>query len=82
MVSEPTNSQRSSMVAINPAAFEIMSNVTQLGSIKLEGPNYFGWFAQFQPILCGYELQGLLDGRTHVPQNSSPMQLVMLKFQI
>jgi len=40
----------------------LMPNVTQLGSIKLEGPNYLRWVAQFQPILCGYDLQGLLDG--------------------
>jgi hypothetical protein len=44
-----------------------MPNVTQLGSIKLEGPNYLGWVAQFQPILCGYELQGLLDGSDACP---------------
>jgi hypothetical protein len=62
MVSEPTNSQRFSMAVVNPAALELMPNVTQLGSIKLEGPNHLGWVAQFQPILCGYYLQGLLDG--------------------
>jgi len=66
MVSEPTNSQRSSMAAA-PTTSDLMPNVTQLGSIKLEGPNYLGWVAQFQPILCGYELQGLLDGSDPCP---------------
>jgi len=60
MVSEPTNSQRSSMATVTPptaaapTTSDLMPNVTQLGSIKLEGPNYLGWVAQFQPILCGY----------------------------
>lgn len=45
----------------------LMPNVTQLGSIKLERSNYLGWVAQFQPILCGYELQGLLDGSDPCP---------------
>jgi hypothetical protein len=45
----------------------LMHNVTQLSCIKLEGPNYLGWVAQFQPILCGYELQGLLDGTEPCP---------------
>jgi len=61
MVSEPTNSQRSPMANTNTAETNFLPNVTQLGSIKLEGPNYLGWVAQFQPILCGYDLQGLLD---------------------
>jgi hypothetical protein len=55
------------MAAVNSAASELMPNVTQLGSIKLEGPNYLGWVAQFQPILCGYELPGLLDGSDPCP---------------
>jgi hypothetical protein len=70
MVSEPTNSQRSSMANTNAAPAEtnpLMPNVTQLSCIKLEGPNYLGWVAQFQPILCGYELQGLLDGTEPCP---------------
>ncbi len=67
MVSEPTNSQRFSMANTNTAETNFLPNVTQLGSIKLEGPNYLGWVAQFQPILCGYELQGLLDGTEPCP---------------
>jgi hypothetical protein len=67
MLSEPLNSQRSSMANPNPAAPEFIPNVTQLGNIKLEGPNYLGWVAQFQPILCGYDLQGLLDGSEPCP---------------
>jgi hypothetical protein len=54
----------------NSAAAEInplMPNVTQLGGIKLEGPNCLWWVAQFQPILCGYDLQGLLDGTDPCP---------------
>jgi hypothetical protein len=46
---------------------DLIPNVTQLGSIKLKGPDYLGWVAQFQPILCGYELQGLLDGSDPCP---------------
>jgi hypothetical protein len=70
MVSEPPKSQRLFMANPNSAAAEInpmMPNVTQLGGIKLEGPNYLGWVAQFQPILCGYDLQGLLDGTDPCP---------------
>jgi hypothetical protein len=54
-------------MAAAPTTSDLMPNVTQLGSIKLEGPNYLGWVAQFQPILCGYELQGLLDGSDPCP---------------
>jgi hypothetical protein len=70
MVSEPTNSQRSSMANTNDAPAKtnpLMPNVTQVNGIKLEGPYYLGWVAQFQPILCGYELQGLLDGTKPCP---------------
>jgi hypothetical protein len=45
MVSEPTNSQRFSMANTNTAETNFLPNVTQLGSIKLEGPNYLGWVA-------------------------------------
>jgi hypothetical protein len=66
------NNQYSSMATVTPTAAtsttsDLMPNVTQLGIIKLEGPNYLGWVAQFQPILCGYELQGLLDGSNPCP---------------
>jgi len=71
MVSEPTNNQRFSMAAINLVAPEPMPNVTQLGSIKLEEPNYLEWVAQFQLIQCGYDLQGLLGGT-----NSCPPKLI------
>jgi hypothetical protein len=67
MVSEPLSSQRSSMANPNPTTPKFMPNVTQLGSIKLEGPNYLGWVAQLQPILCGYDLQGLLYGSEPCP---------------
>jgi len=30
------------MAVVNPAALELMPNVTQLGSIKLEEPNHLG----------------------------------------
>jgi hypothetical protein len=68
MVSEPTNSECSPMANTNVAETNLLiPNVTQLGNIKQEGPNYLGWVAQFQPILCGYELQGLLDGTEPCP---------------
>jgi hypothetical protein len=71
MVSEPTNSERSSMANTNAVETNLLiPNVTQLGSIKLEGPNYLGWVAQFQPILCGYKLQGLLDGTKPCPSRT------------
>jgi hypothetical protein len=67
MVSVHLSSQHSSMANPNPATPKFMPNVTQLGSIKLEGPNYLGWVAQLQPILCGYDLQGLLYGSEPCP---------------
>jgi hypothetical protein len=33
----------------------------------LERPDFLEWVAQFQPILCGYDIQGLLDGTDHCP---------------
>jgi hypothetical protein len=42
-----------------------MPNLSQL--FKLEGPKYLAWVSQFQPNLCGNELQGLIDGIDHCP---------------
>jgi hypothetical protein len=44
------------------SALSLAPNFSQL--FKLEGPNYLGLVAQFQPILRGRanELEGLLDG--------------------
>jgi hypothetical protein len=55
----------SSVAATNPCTentspFLTMPNLSQL--FKLEGPNYLAWVSQFQPILRGNELQGLVDG--------------------
>jgi hypothetical protein len=51
----------------------VLPNITQLVGIKLEGScNYLGWVAQFQPILCGYELEGLIDGTDPCPPKLIP----------
>lgn len=42
------------------STFSNMPNFSQL--FKLEGPNYLAWVAQFQPILHGNDLQGLIKG--------------------
>ena len=35
-------------------------NFSQL--FKLEGPNYLGWVAQFQPILRANDFEGMVEG--------------------
>jgi len=60
-ISNPNNSATSS----NPptditSPLSTMPTFSQL--FKLEGPNYLAWVAQFQPILRGNDLQGLVDG--------------------
>jgi hypothetical protein len=96
MVSEPLESQRSSMayssstssqnlnhsnstssenlnqpIEISPIT-SILLSVTQLPGLKLDDSNYIGWVAQFQPILHGHDLQGLIDGTDTCPPKLIP----------
>jgi hypothetical protein len=48
----------------------IIPNFSQL--FKLEGPNYVGWVAEFQPILRGNELLGLIEGTDLCPPQFLP----------
>jgi hypothetical protein len=48
----------------------IIPNFSQL--FKLEGPNYLGWVAQFQPILRGNDFQGLIEGTDLCPPQFIP----------
>jgi hypothetical protein len=57
----------SSSTAVTPnsqtktnSTLTIIPNFSQL--FKLEDPNYLGWVAQFQPILCGNDLLELIKG--------------------
>lgn len=65
-ISNPNNSATSS----NPPT-EITSPLSTMPAcsqlFKLEGPNYLAWVAQFQPILRGNDLQGLVDGTDLCP---------------
>jgi hypothetical protein len=45
-------------------------NFSQL--FKLEGPNYLGWVAQFQPILRANDLEGMVDGTDICPSQFVP----------
>ena len=63
-------SSSSSSTSPNPqtetnSTLTIIPNFSQL--FKLEGPNYLGWVAQFQPILSGNEFQGLIEGTDLCP---------------
>jgi hypothetical protein len=49
----------------NLSTFSMLPNLSQL--FKLEGPNYLAWVSQFQPILRGNDLQGLVDGSDYCP---------------
>lgn len=50
----------------NTSPLSTMPTLSQL--FKLEGPNYLAWVSQFQPILRGNDLQGLVDGTNQCPQ--------------
>jgi hypothetical protein len=67
--SNPNSSTRTTNTttppAENPPTFSILPNLSQL--FKLEGPNYLAWVSQFQPILRGNDLQGLVDGTDCCP---------------
>jgi hypothetical protein len=74
--SNPSSSTRNSTTTIpsnastipptdNTSTFSILPNLSQL--FKLEGPNYLAWVSQFQPILRGNDLQGLVDGSDCCP---------------
>jgi hypothetical protein len=45
-------------------------NFSQL--FKLEGPNYLGWVAQFQPILRANDLEGMVEGTDICPPQLIP----------
>jgi hypothetical protein len=62
----------SSSSAISPnsqtetnSTLTIIPNFSQL--FKLEGPNYLRWVIQFQPILRGNDLLGLIEGTDLCP---------------
>ena len=79
MVSEPlqeptlksmASSSSSSVVSPNSqtetnSTLTIIPNFSQL--FKLEGPNHLGWVPQFQPILHGNDLLGLIEGTDLCP---------------
>jgi hypothetical protein len=48
----------------------LASNFSQL--FKLEGPNYLGWVAQFQPILRANDLEGMVEGTDICPPQLIP----------
>jgi hypothetical protein len=64
----------------------IIPNFSKL--FKLEGPNYLGWVAQFQPILRGNDLLGLIEGTDLCPPqfltdkgNTQTLNLAYTKWQ-
>jgi len=64
------NSSSSASSSANPptdntSPLSTMPTLSQL--FKLEGPNYLAWVSQFQPILRGNDLQGLVDGTDQCP---------------
>jgi hypothetical protein len=62
--SNPTSNPNNSATSSNPPT-DITSPLSAMPAFsqlfKLEGPNYLAWVAQFQPILRGNDLQGLVD---------------------
>jgi hypothetical protein len=66
----PITSLNNSTASSNPSTdfTSPLSNVPSFSQLfKLEGPNYLAWVAQFQPILRGNDLQGLVDGTDLCP---------------
>jgi hypothetical protein len=67
--SNPNSSTRATTIQNPPAEtsqpFSNLPNLSQL--FKLEGPNYLACISQFQPILRGNDLQGLVDGTECCP---------------
>jgi hypothetical protein len=87
MVLEPSKSRRSNQWQIPaPQTLQFPPLTIQLKQppqsyqtfpklFKLEGPNYLGWVAQFQPILRGNDLQGLIEGMIYALLSSSQVKL-------
>jgi hypothetical protein len=66
MANSSSSASSSNLPTETPSALSNMPTFSQL--FKLEGPNYLAWVAQFQPILRGNDLQGLVDGIDLCPQ--------------
>jgi hypothetical protein len=49
----------------NTSTFSTVPTLSQL--FKLGSPNYLAWVSQFQPILRGNDLEGLVDGTYQCP---------------
>lgn len=45
----------------------ILSNVSNLVSIKLDRHNYLLWRSQFEPLLISHDLMGIVDGSNPCP---------------
>jgi hypothetical protein len=70
MLKSMASSSSSSAVSPNSqtetnSTLTIIPNFSQL--FKLEGPSYLEWVAQFQPILRGNDLLGLIEGTDLCP---------------
>jgi hypothetical protein len=66
----PVTNLNNSTASSNPTTefTSPLSNVPSFSQLfKLEGPNYLAWVVQFQPILRGNDLQGLVDGTDPCP---------------
>lgn len=50
----------------------VISNISNLVSIKLDAGNYLMWKSLFEPILRGHKLMGFVDGSTPAPPKDSP----------
>ncbi|KAJ8638591.1 hypothetical protein MRB53_012858 [Persea americana] len=56
----------------SPSPSLVISNISNLVSIKLDAGNYLMWKSLFEPILRGHKLMGFVDGSTPAPRKDSP----------
>jgi hypothetical protein len=68
--SSSSNSSSANPPTKTTTPISLTPNFSQL--FKLEGPNYLGWVAQFQPILRANELEGMVDGTDICPPQLIP----------
>ncbi|KAJ8622225.1 hypothetical protein MRB53_030754 [Persea americana] len=67
-----SNTTSSPLISSSPSPSLVISNISNLVSIKLDASNYLMWKSLVEPILRGHKLMGFVDGSTPTPRKDSP----------
>lgn len=57
-----------SAISATSAPSFVISNISNLVSIKLDRHNYLLWRSQFEPLLLSHDLMGFVDGSNTCPE--------------